>query len=217
MISCRMCRASRIDSIGGADPGARRGGDPGGRDGLDRVHVPQPALGLLEVGFEQERQLAEDPGPLVVQVAQFGQPGPGGSPPVFQGALAQLGRQCRVTRDVPGAEQAEGHLDVGSCHPAGLGHGPDRVVQPCPGVPDRVPDAVRDRRDAVPSRVQQENVQITAGQQLAAAVTAHRDQRDPGLGAQHAGEPAICFGSPASAIRSERRHQGHRVPPYVHE
>ena len=141
--------------VRGADPRPRGGSDPGGRDGLDRVHVPQTAPGLLEVGLEQEGQLAEDPGPFVMQVTQFGEPGPGRGPPVLQGTLAQLGRQGGVARDVPRAEQAEGDLDVSSRDTAGLGDGPHRVVQPRPGVPDRIPDPVRDRRDALAPGMQQ--------------------------------------------------------------
>ena len=44
--------------VGLADPRARGRGDPGGGDGPHRLHVAQPAAGLLEVGFEQEGQLA---------------------------------------------------------------------------------------------------------------------------------------------------------------
>jgi len=191
---------------------ARGGSDPGGRDGLDRVHVPQAAPGLLEVGLEQEGQLAEDPGPFVMQIAQVGEPGAGRRPPILQGALAQLSRQGGIARDVPGAEQPEGDLDVRSCDPAGLGDGPHRMVQPRPGVPDRVPDPVRDRRDALPAGVQQENVEVAARQQFPATVATHRDQGHAWLGAQHAGQPPIRLCSPTSTIRSERRHQSHRVP-----
>ena len=45
--------------VGRAYPGARRGRHPGGGDRLDGVHVPQAAPRFLQVGFEQEGELAE--------------------------------------------------------------------------------------------------------------------------------------------------------------
>ena len=60
--------------IGRADLGAWRGRHPGGRHRLDRVHVPQAAPGLLQVGLEQEGELPAGPGPLVVGGVQLGQP-----------------------------------------------------------------------------------------------------------------------------------------------
>ena len=52
--------------VRGAHLRAGRGRHPGGRDRLDRVHVSQPAAGLLQVGLEQEGQLAVVLGALVV-------------------------------------------------------------------------------------------------------------------------------------------------------
>ena len=61
--------------VRGADPGPGPGGHPRGRDGLDGVHVAEAAAGLLEVGLEQESQLAAALGPFHVQRLQLGQPG----------------------------------------------------------------------------------------------------------------------------------------------
>jgi hypothetical protein len=176
------------------------------------VHVAQAAAGFLQVRFEQEGQFAEEPGPLVVQFAQLGQPGPGRGPPVLQRPLAQLHGQAGVTGHVPGVEQPERDLEVGPRHPAGLGHGPDRVIQARARVPDRIPDPVGDAGDPVPPGVQQQHVQVTAGQQFPAAVSPHRHQGDPGFGAEQARQPPVGFRAPAGTIGRERRHQGHWVP-----
>ena len=201
--------------IGGAYSRARRGRDPGRGDRLDRVHVPLPAARFLEVRLQQEGELAVQPGSLVVQFLELGEPGPGVAPPVFEGALAQPGGQVGVARDVPGVEQPEGDLEVAAGHPSGLRHGPHRVVKPGAGVPDRVPDPVSDLGDAVSAVMQQEHVKIAAGEQFLAAVAANSDEGDAGLRPQHPGQPAIGFCSPSATISRERGHDSHQVPRVV--
>jgi hypothetical protein len=72
-------RVARVHDrlVGGPDPGPGAGRHPGGRDGLDRVHVTQPAACFLEVRLEQEGQFTAALGPLHVQCLQVGQPGAG--------------------------------------------------------------------------------------------------------------------------------------------
>jgi len=115
--------------VGGAHLGPGRGRHPGGGHRLYRVHVPQPAPGLLQVRLEQEGQLAVGPCALVVSVAQFGQPDRGGRAPVLKRARPQPLGQVRVARHVPGGQQPERDLQVGARHPPGLRHGPYRVVE----------------------------------------------------------------------------------------
>src|SRR6202042_3455249 len=73
-----------------------------------------------------------------------------------------------------------------------------RVVEFGAGVPDRVPDPVRDARDVVPTAVQQQHVQVTARQQFLAPVPADRDQGHAGLGAEEFGQPSIHLRSRGS-------------------
>ena len=183
----------RVDDlvVGGPHLGPGRGGDPRRRDGLDGVHVPLPAACLLEVGLEQEGELAVQPGPLVVQRLELGEPGAGVGAPVLERALAQPGGQVGVAGHVPGVQQAERDLEVAAGHPARLRHGPDGVVEVRARVPHRVPDPVGDPRDVIAAVVQQQHVEVAARQQLLAAVAAHRDQGDPGLRAEQPGQPAV--------------------------
>jgi hypothetical protein len=60
-------------AVRGPDRRPGSGGNPGGGDGADRVHVPQAAFGLLEIGFEQEGKLTAALGALTVHGLEFGQ------------------------------------------------------------------------------------------------------------------------------------------------
>src|SRR3984957_15320471 len=199
--------------VGGPDLGPGGGRDPGGGDRLDGVHVPLPAARLLQIRLEQVGELAVEPGPLLVQPLELGQPGPGVGPPVLERALAEPRRQVRVARDVPGVQQPEGDLEIAPGHPPGLRHGPHGVIEPGARVPDRVPDPVGDPGDAVPAVVQHQHVEVAAGEQFLAAVAADRDQGHAGLGPQHAGQPANGFSCPSAAISRERSHHAHQVAP----
>ena len=196
--------------VRGPDPGPGTGRHPRGRDGLDGVHVPQPAPGLLEVGLEQESQLAAALGSFHVQRLQLGQPGAGRGPPVLQGPHPQRVGEVGVARDMPGVQQPEDYFEVGPGYPAGFRRGAHRVIEMGAGVPDRIPDTVGHRRDAVPPVVQQEHVEVAARQQLTPPVAAHGDQGDPRFRAQQGGQPAVGFRTPPGAVGGERR-QGRPV------
>jgi len=196
--------------VGGPDPGPRRGGHPGGGHRLDGVHVAQAAPGLLQVGFEQEGELTEALLARGGQGVQLRQPGTGRRPPVFERPLAQPGAQPGIAGDVPRLQQPERHREVGRRGVPGLGRGAHRVVEPGARVPDRVPDPVRDAADAGHAVVQQQQVEVAARQQLAAPEPAHREQRDPGLGRQQPGQPAVRAGRPARPVGGERRHHTRR-------
>jgi len=107
--------------VRGPDPGSRAGGHPGGRDGLDRVHVTQARpRAFLEVGLEQEGQFAAALGPLDVQRLQFGQPLAGRGPPVFQGAEPQGVGEVGGRRPRAGRTRARGPPSGRSWPPGGL-------------------------------------------------------------------------------------------------
>ena len=193
-----------IDSYAARTRGPGPGRHPRGRDGLDGVHVAQPAAGLLEVGLEQESQLAAALGSFHVQGLQFGQPGAGRGPPVLQGPEAQRVGEVGVARDMPGVQQPEDYFEVGLGHPAGFRRGAHRVIEAGAGVPDRIPDPVGHRRDPGPPVVQQQHIEIAAGQQLTTPVPAHGDQGDPGFRAQQGRQPAVGFRTPPGAVGGER-------------
>ena len=126
-------RTGRVDEL-------RRGQRP------QRVHVAQPAAGVLEVRLQQERQLAGGLPAGEGGLPQLRQPLAGVRPPGRVRGLPQQPGQRRVAGEVAQLEQAERGLEVAAADRHRLGDGADRVVQADPGVPDRVPDRVRDRR-----------------------------------------------------------------------
>jgi hypothetical protein len=58
------------------------------------------------------------------------------------------------------------------------------VVEFRTGIPDGIPDAVRDGRDVIAATVEQQYVQVAARKQFLSAVPADRHQGDAGLGAE---------------------------------
>ena len=158
-------------------PGPRPwpGSYPGRGHGVDGLRVAQAAPGLLEVGFEQERQVAAARGPLLMQHLQLRQPGAGARTPVRQDTGAQVAGQPPIPGDVPGVQQAEGHPHVLAGHLARLGRAAYGMVKPGARVPDGIPDPVGQRGDARPPGVEQQHVEVAARQQLAPAVAADRD------------------------------------------
>ena len=101
-------------------------------------------------------------------------------------------------------QHAERGLQVSLCDPSGLWHRSDRVVKFCSRIPDGVPDPVRERADVRAPRVQQDDVQVAARGELAAAVTTHGDERHRWLRAEQAREPPVGFRRPLGALGGER-------------
>ena len=98
-----------------------------------------------------------------------------------------------VTGDVPGVEQAEDGAQVLGSGAARFGESPYRVVQSHAGVPHRVPNAIGHFCDiaiATP-RVQQKHVEIAAGRQLLASVSADRDEGNSVFVAEEGLEPRV--------------------------
>ncbi len=177
----------------------RRVGQLGRGDRAQDLALAQPAVGLLEVGLEEERQLTDLPDPAAAQVAQLGQQPGRRLPPAGQGGRPQRGREVGVPRHQADVEQSEPGLDVGGGHADGLGHRPHRVVQPQPGVPDRVPDRVGEGGDLRPAVVDEHEVQVTVGWQLPAAQAPDGHQGEPvgaGAGRRAAAAPLRRRGPP---------------------
>ncbi len=108
---------------------ARGVGEPGRGDRTQRGGVPEPAAGLLQVGFEQEAELPGPLGPLAAQGVQFREPFGRLVAPVGQYGGPQAGEESGVAGDRTGVEQAQVHLEVLGGGPAGLGGGAYRVVE----------------------------------------------------------------------------------------
>ena len=155
-------------------------GQPGGGDGAQGGGVAQAAAGLLEVGFQEVLQLALALGALGAQLLEFGEALGRLVAPVGEDGRAQSGGEAEVAGEVAGVQQAELDLEVLAGGLAGLGRRADGVVEGEAEVPDGVPEAVGEGGDGagVAAVVQQEQVEVAARGELAAAVAADGDQGD---------------------------------------
>ncbi len=160
---------------------AGRVGEPGGGDGPQRGGVAESAAGLLQVGFEEVAEFAVARGAFLAQLAQLGQSFGRLVAPVGEDGAARAGGEPQVTGDVAGVEQAEVDLQVVGGGLAGLGRGAHGVVEGEAEVPDGVPDAVGEGGDGArvgAAVVEEQQVEVAAGRQFAAAVAADGDQGD---------------------------------------
>ena len=176
-----------------------------------RRHIPQPAVGLLEIGLEQEPDVAVRPVPFGHQPGQHPQPGRLLLHPAVAGALQHRFGHLGVAADDPSVEQAQGHPQVLTRHVQGFTRPSYAVVQRDALVPYRVPDLVGGGRDIGLAPVDEHDVEIAERTQLAPAVAAHRHQSDAaslvagGLVEQF-GQPRI--GGPGVGVAE-------RIPPQV--
>jgi hypothetical protein len=211
-------------TAGGVESLAGGVGQPGGGDGAQRGGVAEAAVGLLEVGFEEEAQLTGACGAVGAQLAEFREAPGGLVAPVGEDGGAQAGGEGEVAGQVTGVEQAQLDLEVLGGGPAGLGVRADRVVEGEAEVPDRVPEAVRDGGDGgrVGAVVQEQQVEVAARGQLAASVAADGDQGHSagagGGGGEQAGQPAVgetgerlTAGRPGPGLLLEEAQPGRRV------
>ena len=182
-----------------------RGSHPRGGDRVDRVGIAQAAPGLLEVGLEQERELAAALRALGVQRLELGQPGAGRHPPVRQHAERSSAVSVGVTGDVPGVEEAQRGAQVAR----GATSRPSRGVRTAWS--RRVPESqigyqIRSAsmEMSAPPGVQEQHVEVAAGQQLAAAVPADGHQGHAGLAAEQRSQPAVGLGGTPGTISAER-------------
>ena len=181
---------------------ARSVRDLSDRERVQRVHVAQPAAGLLEVGLEQERHLAERPSPLAGRLGQLVEPGGRAGPPGRPGRRQQPGAQVPVAGDVPRVEQAEGGLEVAAGDRDGLVHGAHGVVQVQPAVPERVPEGVGDRRDVRAPGVDEQEVEVAARGHLAAAQPPTATSAMPGPGSPSSAASSSSYASTRAARRA---------------
>ena len=175
-------RDARTDQrLGDVEPCEVLVGDDGARDrsGVQRVHVAQPAPALLQVGFEQERDVTHALMALLDVLAEHPQPLLGARPPLVERTPREVVGQLGISRDATSAEQSRRGLQVARCDPERLGHGLHAVIEWDAGVPDRIPDLVRDFgdvRDAPPASMHEDHVDVAARGELTSAVAPDRDE-----------------------------------------
>src|SRR4051794_18905388 len=116
---------------------------------MQSVHISQTASGLLEVGLEQERELAASFPPVTRGICELLEPAPRISTPAGKDGLPQLCGQRVVTGDMASIEQAERRFEVCGSDGGRLCDGAYGVIEPDAGVPQRIPEAIRDRLDVV--------------------------------------------------------------------
>ena len=155
--------------------------EPAGDERLEHGRVAEAAERLLEVGYGGVGELAGAGTACREHPVQLGEPGPRVAAPVREQLGAKPERHGGIAGDVPGVEEAEGDARVLPGRLRHLGQGADGVVEVGTGVPERVPDLPRDRRDVdgvERVEVDEHDVEVAARGELAAAVAADRDQRD---------------------------------------
>ncbi len=159
-------------------------GEPRRRQGAQHRDVAQPAAALLEVGLEQERAVAVALGALVDGTEQLGQPAPRRPAPVVEQPAAGRRDQLGVARHHAQVEQPDAGREVVAADVPALRRGAHRVVEAHPGVPDRVPEPLGQRRDVRRGQgvavVQQHEVEVARRAGLTAREAAHRRERHAG-------------------------------------
>jgi hypothetical protein len=136
----------------------------------DGVHVAQAAAPLLEVGLEEEGDLALLGMAGAHPPADVGQPALRALAPQGQGPLVQDGGQLAVAGQAPRREQRRGRVEIARGQGQRLAGGAHGVPELEAGVPHRVPDALGGGADVDAGLVQEEHVDVAAGRQLAPAV-----------------------------------------------
>ena len=161
------------------------------------MHVAQPASALLQVGLEQERDIAEPAVSLGDRVPEVPQPATPVSPPAVSCLAGELGPEVVVTRDGARVQEAEGGLEVAGGDRKRLLDRLDAVVEGEAGVPDRVPEPLGHPAHVRAAAVDEHQVQVTARGELSSPVAADRDERGLGFVREQVLEPLIdetCMG-----------------------
>jgi hypothetical protein len=128
----------------------------------DGVHVAQAPPPVLQVGLEQEGDLARVAVPLLHPDIEGGQPPLRALAPQRQALVGQVGREGLVTDDVPGRQDGGGGVEVVGSQRQRLLHGAHGVTELQALVPDRVPEGLGQRRHVDAGLVQQVEVDVAA-------------------------------------------------------
>ena len=194
-------------AYGVVDVAVRTVGDPGGDDRAQGHQVAQPAPAFLEVGLDVVAQVAVPGAAVVPGLPQRRQPAAGRCSPVGEDGGAQPAHQARVARDVAGVEQAEQDGEILPGQPTAFVDRAHRVVEAHARVPDRVPDLVCQRGDRARAGVEQDEVEVAAGRELAPPVPADCCQRDPAVPV-----PRRCAGRGKDVTDPRVGEGGQRLP-----
>ena len=138
--------------VGLVDLAVRPVGEPGGREGPQHRHVAQAAVGLLEVGLDEVGEVALAGVPLDDRLLHLAEPGARVGPPVVGDGGPGRVDDVGVPGHVGEVEQADRRRQVVGGDGPAVGDGADAVVEPHPGVPDRVPEPVGEGADLLPRR-----------------------------------------------------------------
>ena len=213
VLAAAAIRCSSTRMVGEERGGALERGQVGvvgqqrrvGGDGAQHADVAQAAVALLEVGLEEEGDVAGGGAALGHLDLEHGQVL--GAQPVAPGRAGLLEERLGhpgLAPDQPAVEEAEGDPDVLGGGAEHLGGPADRVVEVHALVPDRVPDGVGDRPDVPVAVVDEHHIEVAVGAQRAPAVAADGDQGQVPLVVAggpfgQAGEPGIGLGGVAAA------------------
>jgi hypothetical protein len=183
------------------------------QDGTCRLHpaqgvdVAKAAAPLLEVGLEEEGDLARLGRPLGHPTGQNREPPAGVGPPAPERPLEHRGHHGGVAGHQPDRQGGGGGVEVAVGQGQGLPRRAHGVAQLHAGVPHRVPEPVGHGGHAVPAGlVEEPQVEVAARRQLAPAVAANGHEgetavRSPGGLREALGQPAVGHGGQRPAQR----------------
>lgn len=177
--------------VGGREPAARDVGSESWHavgelrngQGIEQLHVPQPAATALEVGFGPVGDLPAALPSHLGRLDEFVEAGPDAGAPLPSHTTDEQIAQLGVARDVPRLEHSQRGRQIGREHLEGLGHRPDTVVELDVRVPQRVPELVGDlrhdgRRHVV---VEEDEIEIGVREHLAASEAPDGDDGEASL------------------------------------
>ncbi len=147
---------------------------------VDQVHVAQPAVAVLQIGLDAVGDLPHLRPAVVGDLGELVEPAADPRPPGLPDGAADGVGQPGVAGDVPGLQQPQRGAQVRRRDLHGLSGGAHGVVEPDPGVPQRVPHLLGETLDVLAAVVQQHEVEVRVRRELAPAQRADRDQRRRG-------------------------------------
>ena len=161
---------------------------------VDQLDVAETTVPALEVRLDAVRDVTGLAPPVVGAVGDLLVPAPDARPPRLPHRGLDLLRQLRVAREVSGLQEPERGAQVGRRDLDGLSGCAHGVVEPDPRVPQGVPQLFGQPVDVLAAVVQQHEIEVGVGRELAPPQRADGDQRGPvgeADGAAARGEPEV--------------------------